>query len=244
MKRLFLAILLLPFTRLLAITANDIINKNIEVTGGADKWAKVYALRYSGQYVLGPGMLAPVTEIITSRPFKGYYSDFTWQGMTNKSSMRADSGWTYNPFGGKRESDPMTSNEMRSLKLEDDPQGLLFNYKQKGYTVDYLGTDDMDGTNVYKLRLTTKEGDMVYFYIDQDTYYILKTETKVKLKDREEKKYNLLSDYRKTDFGIVVAFSEQSTDENGNEQGGPFNVTRVDVNGNIDPTVFDKPKSK
>jgi hypothetical protein len=244
MRRLFVIALLFSCASSFAITADDIIDKYIEATGGADKWARVYTLRYTANYVLGPGMLAPVNVLITSRPFRGYYSDFSWQGMTNKTSLRADSGWTYNPFGGKRESDPMAPDEIRSLRLEDDPQGLLFNYKQKGYSVDYLGTDDMDGTDVYKLRLTTKDGDMVYFYIDQDSYYILKTMTRIKLKDREEKSYTVYSDFRKTDFGITIPFSQQTVDENGNEQGGPVNITRVEVNGTVDQTVFNKPQGR
>jgi hypothetical protein len=226
-----------------AQTADDIINKNINATGGVDKWSKVYSIKYSGNYVMGPGMLAPVSEVDMSKPFKGYYQDFSWQGMTSKQAMRADSGWNYNPFGGKRESDPLSPNDIRSINLSCDPQGMLFNYKQKGYTVDYLGTDDMDGTDVYKLRLTTKEGDMVYYYIDAETYYILKTVDRVKLKDKEEKSYVTFSDFRTTDYGVVVPFSAQRVDENGNEQGGPVVYTKVIVNGPLDAAIFNEPKN-
>ena len=225
-----------------AQTADDIINKHFEATGGREKWAKVYSMKCYGNYVLGPGMLAPVNWVLLSRPFKGVYSDFTWQGMTNKSAMRADSGWTYNPFSGKRETDPLSPNDIRSKNLSDDPQGLMFNYKEKGYNVDYLGTDDMDGTDVYKLRLTTKTGDMVYFFIDAENYYLLKTVERLKLKDKEQKSYTTYSDFRKTDYGVIVPYSVQQVDENGNEQGGPINFTKVEVNATVDATLFDKPK--
>ena len=126
-----------------AQTADDIINKSIAATGGAEKWSKVVSMKYEGNYVMGPGMLAPITEIQFTKPATAYYSDFTWQGMTSKTVMQADSGWTYNPFGGKRETDPINAEEIRSLKLDADPQGMLFNYAKKGYTADYLGLDDM-----------------------------------------------------------------------------------------------------
>lgn len=244
MRNMLFILLLLAGSRSIAQTADDIINKHFDAIGGKEKWARVTSVRYSGNMTLGPGMLAPVSETRVAKPFKGVLGEFTWQGMTSEHAMRADSGWTYNPFSGKRDADPMSPNDIRGEKLDADPQGLLLNYKEKGYTVEYLGTDDLDGTDVFKLRLTTKEGDMVYYYIDAETYYILKEIHRIKLKDKEEKGYIIFSDFRKTDFGVIVPFSVQDVDENGNEQGGPINFTKVEVNGPVDPAAFDKPKSK
>lgn len=243
MKYLLLTVALFAADALSAQTADDIINKHFEATGGKDKWAKVYSLHYTGNYLMGPGMEAPVTGIVISKPYHATYNSFTWQGMTNKTAIRADSGWTYNPFGGKRETDPLPADAIRAEKLTNDPQGLLFNYKEKGYTVDYLGMDDMDGTDVYKLRLTTRNGDMVYYFLDAESYYILKTAQRVKLKDKEQKSYSSYSDFRKTDYGVIVAFSHQSVDENGIEQGGPVNFSKIEVNGAVDLTLFDRPKN-
>lgn len=223
-------------------TADEVISKHIAATGGVEKWSKVTSIRYTGTYVMGPGMQAPVTNLLLSKPFKGYYSDFTWQGMTSKQAMRGDSGWSYNPFGGKRMADPLTPNDIRELNLYADPQGLLLNYKEKGFTAEYLGMDDMDGSDVHKVRLTNKAGDMIYYYIDADSYYLLKVVRKLRLKDKEEKSYTVYSDFRKTDYGIVVPFSVQGVDEDGNEQGGPTNFSKVEVNVVVDPATFNQPK--
>ena len=242
MNKILLLFLLIG-NAVFAQTADDIINKHFEATGGKEKWGKVTSLHYFGSYVIGPGMTAPLTIVAMNKPFKGFYQDFTWQGMTGKSVMQGDSGWTYQPFGGKRETDPMSANDIRSTKLQADPQDLLFNYKEKGYTVEYLGMDDMDGTDIYKLRLTTKEGDIIYYYIDAETKYILKEAVRMKLKDKEEKSYMTFSDFRKTDFGIIIPFSTQGVDEKGNEQGGPVNFTKVEVNTPIDIAIFDRTKA-
>ncbi|MFN8285536.1 MAG: hypothetical protein U0V74_02225 [Chitinophagales bacterium] len=241
-KLLTLPLLFITFLSCFSQTADDIIAKHITATGGIDKWSKVVSIKYSGVYVMGPGMQAPVTSIMLSKPFKGYYSDFSWQGMTSKQAMRGDSGWSYNPFGGKRQADPLTPNDIRELNLYSDPQGLLLNYKEKGFTAEYLGMDDMDGSDVHKLRLTNKAGDMVYYYIDAESYYLLKVVRKLRLKDKEEKSYTVYSDFRKTDYGIVVPFSVQGVDEDGNEQGGPTNYSKVEVNFTVDPVTFNQPK--
>jgi len=243
-KTSFSFLLLFLTAQLFAQSADDIINKHFEATGGREKWAKVNSIHRTGSYVMGPGILAATSSLIVAKPFKGSYSDFTWQGMTAKSAIRADSGWNYQPFGGKRDADPMTPNDIRSSKFSTDPQGLLFNYKEKGYTVEYLGTDDMDGTDVYKLRLTTQQGDMAYYYIDIETNYILKQVIRIKLKDKEEKHSVTFSDFRKTDFGVVLPFSQQDVDDDGNTQGGPVNFIKTEVNTPVDASLFDKPKSK
>jgi hypothetical protein len=218
------------------------VNKYYEATGGKEKWSRVITLHFTGTQTLGPGMLAPVTQVVTNKPSRALYMDFTWQGMTFKRAFRADSGWIYNPFGGKRETDPMGPDDLRDAKLNADPQGLLFNYKEKGYIVEYLGPDDMDGADVLKLRLTTKDGDMVYYYIDAESYNCLKITTRVKLKDKEQKNSVVFSDFKKTDYGITLPFAFQQVDDNGNEQGGPFVFTKVDINQAGENTVFDKPK--
>ena len=242
MKGLMISAMLMSSIMMNAQTADDIINKHYEATGGKDKWAHVSTLRYTGHYVMGPGMLAPVVRVESIKPVKCLYSDFSWQGMTAKTVMYGDSGWTYQPFGGKRETDPMSPNELRSTKLEADPQGQLFNYKDKGYTAEYLGTEDMDGSDVHKLRLTNAEGDMLYYYIDADTYYILKVMTRVRLKDKEEKSRTTYSDFRRTDYGVTVPYSMQQVDDNGAEQGGPVTMDKAEVNPAIDLAIFSKAK--
>lgn len=239
MRRSIVLAMLISAVMAHAQTADDIINKHYEATGGREKWSHVTAMKMTGNYVMGPAMLAPVTRVVSIKTAPSLYSDFTWQGMTAKTVVHGDSGSRYEPFGGKRETDPLSPNELRDEKLSVDPRELLFSYKEKGYTVEYLGTDDMDGSDVYKLRLTTTDGDMIYYYIDADTYYILQITKRIRFKDKEEKSSTTYSDFRKTDFGVTVPFSNQQVDENGAEQGGPVTYTKVEVNPAVEPSLFE-----
>ena len=131
MKHLFFTVLFFAISiTISAQTVDEIINKNIEATGGKSLWTKVTSIKASGVYVMGPGMQAPVNYINMSKPFLGSYGDFSWQGMTSKTALKDSNGWSYNPFGGKREADPLSPDRMRSIRLTADPQGLLFNYKE------------------------------------------------------------------------------------------------------------------
>ena len=39
-----------------------------------------------------------------------------------------------------------------------DTQGSLVDYKAKGHSVEYLGKEDVEGTEAHKLKLTHKSG--------------------------------------------------------------------------------------
>ena len=225
-------------------TVDEIINKYVEATGGKSLWLKVTSIKATGYYVMGPGMQAPVNYINLNKPFVGVYSDFSWQGMTSKTALKDSNGWFYNPFGGKREADPLSQDKLRSIKLSADPQGILFNYKEKKCTAEYLGLEDFDGVEVHKIRITNAIGDMIYYYIDANTFYILKTVEKVRLAEKEEISTTVYSDFRKTSYGIIYPYTTQSLDEQGNESGGPVQLAKVDVNSSLDIKIFELPEKK
>lgn len=245
MKHLFFTVLFFAISiTISAQTVDEIINKNIEATGGKSLWTKVTSIKASGVYVMGPGMQAPMNFIYLNKPFLGFYSDFSWQGMTSMSALKDSIGWDYNPFGGKREADPLSTDRIRSMKLSADPQGLLFNYKDKKCSAEYLGLEDFDGVEVHKIRVTNVVGDMIYYYIDATSFYILKTVEKVRLSEKEEVSTSVYSDFRKTSFGIIYPYTIQSLNDQGNEAGGPIQFSKVDVNTTLDYKMFEIPVKK
>lgn len=221
-----------------AQTADDIINKYYESTGGRALWAKVTSIKSKGHYVMGPGALAPFEEFTSQA---SSFSSFTWNGMSSKSARKGDAGWSYNPFGGKRVADPMTPDQIRESKLMAEPQGLIYDYAAKGFTAEYLGIEDFDGTDVHKIRLISKQGDMIYYYFDKESGYLLKIYMRIKLSDKEEKSTIHFSDFKKTTFGIILPFARNWANENG-EEGGLVQWKEVDVNANIDAALLEMPK--
>jgi hypothetical protein len=47
---------------------------------------------------------------------------------------------------------------------------VLVDYKAKNYRLDYLGTEDIDGTDAHKLRVTRPNGDITIVYLDPDHF--------------------------------------------------------------------------
>ncbi|MCK4464821.1 MAG: hypothetical protein KAU83_03835, partial [Bacteroidales bacterium] len=99
--------------------------------------------------------------------------------------------------------DPETA---KQLKIQADIDGELYNYKEKGHEVEYLGTDEMEGTEVHKIKLTRKDGDVSIYYIDADAYVVLKVTGKRKIQGVEVEGESTLGNYKMVE-GIVFPFS-------------------------------------
>ncbi len=103
-----------------------------------------------------------------------------------------------NPMAGAATPTALTDEQAKAgkLQLQIDP---LANYAANGYKVEFLGKDSAD----YKLKMTGNGADVTY-YINMKTYLIDKAVSKG---DQGETTINM-SDYRKTDAGILYPFTE------------------------------------
>src|SRR6202007_2671064 len=52
----------------------------------------------------------------------------------------------------------------------------LVDYQAKGNRVEYLGHDTVDGDDAYKLKVTLKNGDIDYYYLDPETFLEIRVE--------------------------------------------------------------------
>src|ERR1035438_8000602 len=91
---------------------------------------------------------------------------FTVMGMTGMSAYDGTIGWRIMPFAGRKDPEMLGEDDLRGLQDEADFYGHLADYKEKGNTIEYLGHDTVDGDDAYRLKVTLKNGDIVYYYLD------------------------------------------------------------------------------
>jgi len=60
----------------------------------------------------------------------------------------------------------MGEDNLRDLLLAADFDGPLVDYAAKGNTIEYLGHDAVDGDDALRLKVTLKNGDIIYYYLD------------------------------------------------------------------------------
>ena len=155
-----------------AQTADEIVTKHIDAIGGADAWKKVNSMKQEGTMQVQGADVAVTMVVLNS---KGNRQDITFMGMNGYRIITPTAGWNFMPFQGQTQVDAITEEELKEAQDDLDAQGKLVDYKTKGTTVEYIGKDDVDGTECYKLVVTTKSGVKETVYLDPKSYYIIKS---------------------------------------------------------------------
>ena len=211
-----------------AQTADEIINKHIAAIGGADNWKKITSMKMVGSVNAG-GAELPIT--LTTVQGKGFRMDMTFNGMSNYQIITKDGGWMYFPIQGQTKPEAIPADMVKESQDQLDIQGALIDYKAKGNKVAYLGKDDVEGTECFKLKVTYPNGKEETMYIDASTYYHIRSVEKVKADGKEMEETSNYSNYQKLPEGIVFPM----TVEQGN---GPFAIKSVEINKPVDESIF------
>jgi hypothetical protein len=132
-----------------------------------DKLKAVQSIRMSGKMTMGQGMEAPMV-IEMKRP-KAMRMEFTVQGITGIQAYDGKTGWAVMPFGGKKDAEPMNAEDLQEAEENADIDGPLVDYKSKGYTVELIGKEKVEGSDAWKLKVNMKNGSVRYIYLDADT---------------------------------------------------------------------------
>ena len=221
-----------------AQTVDEIISKHIEALGGSAKLAALKSMKTTSSIDM-MGMKVPVVSTIVDG--KASRTEVTFQGMTQVIVTEGESGWFINPFQGKSEPEKVNEEMVKQAKEERDLSGPLFNYKEKKNTVELVGKEEMEGTDVYKLKITRPSGDVSYQYIDASNYLLLKETSKQKFQDKEVEGERILSNYKMVD-GINFAFTVELR-EVGESSGQIVTVENVEMNPKVDENIFKMPAS-
>ena len=149
------AALLLAALPLSAQTADEIVARYVQAVGGMERIQAVQTLRRSGTFYGGGGFEAQLVEE-NKRPDM-VRQEFTFGGMTGVTAYDGKAGWKIEPWGGKKDAESLGEEELKSIIEDADLDGPLVNYQQKGNKVEYVGTEPVEGTDAYKLKVTLEE---------------------------------------------------------------------------------------
>ena len=220
-----------------AQSAEEIVAKHIEAIGGADKWKAITAMKATGAISM-QGMDIPVGITIVQK--KGWRLDLTIMGMNNYQIITDKEGWVYFPVQQQQKPEPMTAEQVKESQDQLDIQGEFIDYKTKGKKIEFVGKDDMEGTEVLKVKVTDKDGTEKTVFFDPASYYVLREVQKIKADGKEDESIVSFSNYKKLSEGIVYPMTIESPQ-------GPVTFSSVEINPKIDASVFspsDAPKAE
>lgn len=222
-------------TQLFAQNVDEIIEKNIEARGG---YARIKAVNTMQATIKlnqqGMKMAATLTQ---KRPNK-LHLKAAIQGQTMVMSYDGEMAWWIFPFMGNPDPQKMPEDQAKDFTNDADIDGPLVDYKEKGHKIELVGKEDMEGTDVYRLKVTLKNGDVRHIFIDAEYYLELKQIIKTKVQGNEVEAETFLSDYKEVD-GLMVPFSIE-TKVNGQTQ-MHIVIDKIELNGKIKDELFKMP---
>jgi len=175
-------------------------------------------------------------QMISKRPNKLQIS-LDFQGAKVIQVYDGESAWMINPMMG---SDPMdiSGAEADGLKETSDVDGQLWNYKEKGHQLELEGTEEVDGAEAYVLKLTKKNGKIDHYYLDAESYMIVKLKNKTMMNGMETEGEGLFSNYKNVDGFMMAHTIEQKA---GGQTVMTITLEEVEANVAIDDSIFAKP---
>ncbi len=218
-------------------TADELVQKNIAALGGREKLAAIHSLKFTGTTSFGGGDFILHMPCVTYQKRPGLLrEERTMQGLTAITAYDGTDAWSLQPFGGRRDPDRLPPDVVKLLAVAADIDTPLVDYAKKGHRVEYLGTEDVDGTDAHKLKVTLAGGNMHYYYLDPDYFLVIRVVTQTKIRGVEQEQETDFSDYELVD-GVYMPLAIES-----GPKGGPHGYKqeweKVETNVPIDDSMF------
>ena len=128
--------------------------------------------------------------------------------------------------------------------IDGDFDGLLVDWKEKGYTVTVEGKEPLPDGDAYKLKVATRGGAVRYVYLDARTYLERRQTGMIVLPNNRRENTTLdFSNYKTVD-GIQFAFNIDE-DRSGPQitQSFATYTEKIELNVPMDDTLFATPKA-
>jgi hypothetical protein len=234
-----LAFVLLSPLSVFAQTVDEVIAKNIQAHGGMEKLKAVQTIRISGKFNQGSFRAGFLQE--NKRPEK-VREEFVIQGLAQIQAYDGKTGWQISPFGGRKDPELMSQDDVKSLQIDADIDGPMVNYKEKGHRAELAGHESVEGTDCYKVKLTLKNGDVRYYFLDADSFLEIKMENQSTIRGAVVFTENFYGDYEQVN-GLYFPFALESG-QKGSQERAKFTVDKVELNLPLDDPLFSMPVTK
>ena len=211
MKSLKFAI---PFTvlalsaTLSAQTLDEILAKNFEARGGLEKIKAVQTTKATGTISVQGGQMQGAFTMWQMRP-NMLRMEMEISGMKIVQGYDGEKAWRILPaaMGGSGAPEEADDTQSQEMIEQADMDGFLVDYQEKGHQVEYVGKEDVEGTQAFHLKVTLSTGQVIHDYIDSENYIEIKWNASRELPGRGETVVDTyLGNYKVVD-GLMLAHS-------------------------------------
>ena len=247
LNRLFVLVTLICSYTINAQTVDEIIDNYFENTGGVENWEKIEGVKMNAKVNQG-GMEIPI-EIVQLKSGK-MMTTINFQGQSIKQGVfDGEVLWSTNFMTQKAEKSDEESTNMVKNEMNQFPDPFL-NYKEKGFTAELVGTETVDGSETFKIKLTTTPNIIEGKEVPSIAYYFFDNENFVPIQVHEEITVGpgkgMVSEIKLSDYqeagDIYMPFS--MTQGVKGQPGAPITMDSIEVNPTVDDSEFTFPESE
>jgi len=221
-----------------AQTADEILAKYFENTGGIDKWEELKTLTMVGKLPTPQGDFP--LKVYAKSPNKTKVVLNVQGQEIVQAAYDGETAWTLNPFAGGTEPvklDDEQAKEIKDQNVEDD----FIDYKSKGHVVTLQGKEEIDGVQCFTLKLeknknNDKDDVTKIYYFDTENYVPLMYKSYIQSGPQKgTEMQTFMSDYQEAGGLMMPFYIEQKI--NG-QTVSKIVVEKYLVNEDIDDSVF------
>ncbi|MBX2963008.1 MAG: outer membrane lipoprotein-sorting protein [Cyclobacteriaceae bacterium] len=244
-KLLFTPLIFFTIIFAQAQSVDQVLDKYFEAMGGKDKLQKLKGIKMTAK-LSQSGMEIPL-EIVNLADGRQYVS-FSVQGMTGWQNVYDGATlWSTNFMTMKPEKSDAEATENFKANIGAFPDPFL-NYKDKGYKVELVGKETVEGSEAFKIKLTrkpitvdgNKEENISFYYIDADNYVAILVEQEIKSGQMKGMiSQSTMSDYQEVD-GLLFPFSMTQGVKGSPSQ--PLVISKIELNPAVDDKAFKFPE--
>jgi outer membrane lipoprotein-sorting protein len=154
-----------------AMTAEQIVDKSVEVRGGLQAWRKITTVIWEGHLESARSTVPSLRfRLEEKRPGKSRF-EINEPSQRSMRVFNGTGGWKMKlGQDGRPEIKPFTAQEIRFARSAPGLEGPLIDFRAKGSTVELQGTEELEGRKAYRIdvRLSTAEHQTVW--IDVETF--------------------------------------------------------------------------
>ena len=222
-----------------AQTVDELIAKNLAARGGAEKLRGIQTMSMTGTISFGD-QSSPLT-VKVKRPAQ-IREDFAVQGTDITRAYDGTAGWEMQKADPAPKIRPLSDGELDNIREEAENaiEGPLLDYAKKGCKAEYLGKDTVNGTPVFKLKITTKMGTAITQFLDGASYLEIYEEIERSVDGKIATIVEDVGDYHDVD-GVKFAHRFVSGSRE-NPKASTLQIEKMQLNGPVGADVFQMPK--
>jgi len=201
---LFGLLIFASFGLVQAQNLNEVLEKHFK-TIGQEKLTKVKTYTISAK-VSQMGMDIPMIMKM-KRPNK-FRMEMDMQGQKMIQAFDGENGWMIAPWISS-EPQELSGAQLQQAMDQADIDGELYNYEQKGSKAELVGKENLDGTDVFHIKLTSKNGNAKDYYIDADKNVVMMVKATVDAMGQTMEVKQKMSNFKDIN-GVVLATKIES----------------------------------